>query len=84
MQKFWKLDNNIKAYRRLHNLSQKEFGDKIGLGLANTRLLERGKYNPRMSTVYEIAALFNIPIEEVFFERDNRPPIRFDLNSWDA
>lgn len=78
MNSFTDMDNNIDLYRRLYNFTLKELGEKLDLGLSNTRKLVRGEYDPRTSTLYKIAELFQIPVSEVYFPKDQRPEIRFD------
>lgn len=72
------LQNNIHLYRRMYNWTQEELGKRLGIDRLYVRRLERNEYMPRVTLLYKIAEVFNIPVQEVFFRPDERPPIRFD------
>lgn len=66
MQKKNKLDNQIRVYRAMHKMSQKELADKVGVRRETIGSLENGKYNPSLLLVMEIADVFNVTIDELF------------------
>ncbi len=70
--------NNIRTYRRLHEMSQVELGERLGMDRSYIRRIEKGEYNPRVTTLFKLAKIFNIPMNEVFFPKDEVPQIRIN------
>ncbi len=63
---------NIKKYRKLNNLTQKELAKKSGYSYAYIRRVEGPKCvkNFSIQTIYNISKALNINIKELFEERD--------------
>lgn len=57
---------NIKKYRRQVDMTQEELAKRVGVTRETISYLEKGKYNPSLRLAYQVAALFNVGIEEMF------------------
>jgi putative transcriptional regulator len=67
------MHNRIKELRAKHNLTQLDLAKKVNVRRETIVFLEKGKYNPSLKLAYEIAKLFDLPIEEVFiFDPDGK------------
>ncbi len=65
------MKTRIKEYRARFDLTQKELADKVGVRRETIVFLEKGKYNPSLKLAYNIAKVFETPIEEIFIlEKD--------------
>ena len=53
-----KLDEYIRAKRKLHNLTQQELAERAGVGYRFVRELENGKPTVRMDKVNQVLNLF--------------------------
>ena len=54
------MNDRIKAIRLKHNLSQEDFGNRIGIKRSSVSLLESGKNNPADRTIRLICQEFNV------------------------
>jgi len=61
------LGRSIKLCRTNRGLSQEELARKIGLSVSYISLIEKGKRDPAMSTVEEIAAAVGVPLSLLTF-----------------
>lgn len=61
------LSNKIRYFRFMHDeMSQAELGQKVGLTRQTIAAIEAGKYAPSLETAFRIAAVFSVPLTEVF------------------
>lgn len=51
-------------------MSQDKLADLVGVRRETIVHLEAGKYNPSLKLAFDIAKIFNVPIEEIFTYRD--------------
>lgn len=60
-------------YRKALNMQQAELAEKVGVRRETIGKLENGKYNPSLKLAMDIAKVFGVTVEEVFFfpEEDN-------------
>lgn len=71
------MKNNIKVQRAIHNLTQEELANKIGVSRQTVNAIEADKYLPSLGLAFKIARLFKLKVEEVFYyeevkhEKDN-------------
>lgn len=56
------MNERIKLLRKSVGLSQKEFGEKIGIGDTAVSKLEKGERNPSEQTIKSICREFNVSI----------------------
>lgn len=65
-----KIGNKIAELRRENNLSQKNFGEKLGVSQDTVSLWEKGKSLPATEYVIEIAQIFQISTDELLCLKD--------------
>lgn len=59
--------NNIRTLRFLHDeMTQQELADKIGVTRQTVHAIEAAKYSPSLDVAFRIAAVFEIPLEQIF------------------
>ena len=58
--------NRIKEYRAKFDMKQEELAAKVGVRRETIRNLEKGKYNPSLVLAWNIAKVFDVPIEKIF------------------
>ena len=64
------MNSKIKELRARLNLTQLDLALKVGVRRETIVFLEKGKYNPSLKLAYDIAQVFKLKIEEVFFFDD--------------
>ena len=67
------LTNKIKELRVLHNMTQQELADKIGIRRETIVFLEKGNYNPSLKIAYELSKVFHAQIEQLFIFDKQEP-----------
>jgi putative transcriptional regulator len=61
------IQNNIRRVRFAHNeMTQQQLADKIGVTRQTVNAIELGKYSPSLKVAFQIAAVFGVPLDEVF------------------
>jgi putative transcriptional regulator len=60
------MKNSIKVQRAIHNLTQQDLAEKIGVSRQTINAMEANKYVPSTLLALRIAHLFNVKVEEVF------------------
>ena len=63
--------NRIKEYRARHNMKQEELARLVGVRRETIGNLEKGRYNPSLVLAWNIAKVFEVPIEEIFTVEDD-------------
>ena len=58
--------NKLKVYRAMHNLTQEQLADKIGVSRQTVVAIESDKYLPSLGLAFKIARLFGVKVEDVF------------------
>lgn len=66
------MQNRIKELRARHHLTQQQLAEKVGVRRETIVFLEMGKYNPSLKLAWQIAQLFQCPIEEIFLFDEER------------
>lgn len=61
-----KLVTKIREYRAKENMNQSMLAELVGVRRETIGHLERGNYNPSLKLAWDIAKVFNVPIEEIF------------------
>jgi putative transcriptional regulator len=61
-----KLYNRIALLRKEKNLSRKELAELTGVNFQTIGYLEREEYNPSLYLAFKIAAVFELPVEQIF------------------
>ena len=60
------MKNKLKVYRAMHNLTQEQLADKIGVSRQTVIAIESDKYLPSLGLAFKIARLFKVTIEDIF------------------
>ena len=60
------IKNRIKEYRVRFDMKQEELAAKVGVRRETISNLEKGKYNPSLVLAWNIAKVFDVPIEKIF------------------
>jgi putative transcriptional regulator len=61
------MTNRIRELRARDNLTQSDLARKVGVRRETIVFLEQNKYNPSLKLAYDIAKVFGMKIEEVFY-----------------
>ncbi|MCB0649101.1 MAG: helix-turn-helix transcriptional regulator [Saprospiraceae bacterium] len=61
------MKTRIRELRAREHLTQIDLALKVGVRRETIVFLEKGKYNPSLKLAYDIAKVFNMKIEDVFF-----------------
>lgn len=64
--------NNIKVYRAMHDLTQENLAEKVGVTRQTIHAIEKGKYDPSLDLAFKLARLFNVSIEDIFLYEGDR------------
>ncbi|WP_308992219.1 helix-turn-helix transcriptional regulator [Mariniflexile litorale] len=64
------MKNNIKVQRAIHDMTQADLADKIGVSRQTINAMEKNKYVPSTVLSLKIAKLFEVPLEGIFFLED--------------
>ncbi len=60
------LETRIKEYREKAGLKQSELAELVNARRETIVHLESGRYNPSLKLAMDIAAVFNVTVEELF------------------
>lgn len=59
--------NQIRTLRFHHGeMTQQELADQISVTRQTVNAIEGGKYSPSLEVAFRMAAVFDVPLEEVF------------------
>lgn len=71
------MNNRIREYRARHNLTQEELARLVNVRRETIVFLEKNKYNPSLKLAFDLARVFSVSIETLFFmEEDENLGIR--------
>lgn len=67
------INNNIRTLRFLNEeMTQQQLAEKVGVTRQTIVAIEKAKYSPTLELAFKIAAVFNVPLNEVFtYEPDS-------------
>lgn len=67
------ISNRIRRLRFDHDeMTQQQLAERVGVTRQTVNAIELGKYSPSLEVAFRIAAVFGVPLEEVFQYHDNR------------
>ena len=70
------LKTKMYEYRKRKNMQQAELAELVGIRRETIGKLENGKYNPSLKLAMDIAHVFGVTVEEIFFfEEDEEDDI---------
>ena len=58
--------NKIKVYRAMHDLTQDNLAQALGVTRQTILAIEKGKYDPSLELAFKMARYFNTTVEELF------------------
>ena len=61
------MKNRIKVQRAIHDMTQADLAEKIGVSRQTINAMEKNKYVPSTVLALKIAQLFKTPLEDIFF-----------------
>jgi len=68
-----KFKTRIKELRARYDLTQEDLAKKVGVRRETVLYLEKGKYNPSLTLVHDVAKALKTTIDELFvFEDDEK------------
>lgn len=67
------MKNKIKVFRAMHDMTQEDLAQVIGVTRQTILAIEKGKYVPSLDLAFRIARHFKVNIEEVFTYEDEPP-----------
>ena len=62
------MKTRIKELRAREGLTQEDLARRVNVRRETIVFLEKGKYNPSLKLAFDIAKVFGMKIEEVFYE----------------
>lgn len=60
------MKNRLKVLRTMHNLTQEELAELVGVTRQTIISIEKGRYEPSLSLAFKLARHFNKKIEDIF------------------
>jgi putative transcriptional regulator len=60
------MKNKIKVFRAIHDMTQEDLAQAIGVTRQTILAIEKGKYVPSLDLAFRISRKFSVNIEEVF------------------
>lgn len=73
------IDENIKLYRKINRLTQKQLAEKLGITDSAITKYEKGEREPKIETLIKIAEVLNVPIEQLL----SSPADEETIKKWD-
>lgn len=66
------LDNSLKVWRAKRDITQANLAMEVGLSRQTINSIEKGKFIPSVLSAMKISIFFGVPIEEIFFIREEK------------
>lgn len=60
------MKNKLKVYRAMHELTQEQLADKMGISRQTVIAIESNKYLPSLGLAFKISRLFQAKVEDIF------------------
>jgi putative transcriptional regulator len=70
------MKNKIKIFRAMHDLTQEQLAQAIGVNRQTILAIEKEKYIPSLDLAFKISRYFGVNIEEVFISDEKTPTIK--------
>lgn len=64
--------NKLEELRKQRGVRQEDLAQALGVSRQTVISLEKGKYNPSLSLAFRLARYFELPIEAIFDDSDER------------
>jgi len=77
MAKALPIKNNIRRLRfEAGEMTQAELAEKVGVTRQTLHAIEAAKYSPTLELAFKIAAVFDVPLDEVFqYQQEKNPAL---------
>ncbi|WP_321507803.1 helix-turn-helix transcriptional regulator [uncultured Methanoregula sp.] len=72
------MKNKIKVFRAMHDLTQEDLAEAIGVTRQTILAIENRKYIPSLDLVFRISRYFNVNVEDVFSYDEGHDTIDID------
>lgn len=67
--------NHVRELRAAQGWSQVHLAETLGVSRQTVNALEKGRYTPSLPLAFRISAVFDLPVERIFFpSEDDAPP----------
>lgn len=67
MSRRYEVRNHVRRHRRqLHEMTQQELADQVGVTRQTILSIERGRYDPSIGLALRLAETFGVPVETLF------------------
>lgn len=60
------MNNRLKVLRAMRDWSQQDLAERLDVSRQSVNAIEKGRYDPSLPLAFRIAAVFEMPIEEIF------------------
>jgi putative transcriptional regulator len=64
------MKNRIRELRTARGWSQTDLGERLGVSRQTVNAIENERYDPSLPLAFVIARVFELPIEQLFFEEN--------------
>ena len=65
------MKNKLKVLRAERNWTQADLASALDVTRQTVNAIEKGKYDPSLPLAFKVAALFAMPIEQIFSHADD-------------
>jgi len=66
------IGNNMKIMRVKQNMTQEKLAERVGVTRQTILAIEKNKYSPSLKLAFDIAWVFGVGIEKVFYIKDGK------------
>jgi putative transcriptional regulator len=66
------MKNRLKEFRAIHDTTQAELAKKLQVSRQTIIAIEKNKYDPSLKLAMNMAKFFNIPVEELFLDDEEK------------
>ncbi len=60
------MKNRLKVFRAMHDLTQEDLAEKLGVTRQTINAIEKQRYNPSLELAFKLADFFGVTIEDLF------------------
>ena len=64
------MNNRVKELRKEKGYTQENLAEIIGVSRQTVNAIEKQKFDPSLNTAFNMAKLFELPIESIFLSED--------------
>lgn len=67
------MENNILFYRNMYGWTREELAKRLNVGQSTVQRWEENKVCPRISDGHDIARVFDLTLDDIFYEKGKTP-----------